>query len=72
MFRSKGNLILLISRLQRHKGMSVIKTASVSRVYNISQNKNIKGKILKCNANIDFSKLCVKNKIQQPSPAQQI
>ena len=27
MFRPKGSLILLISRLQRHKGMSVINTA---------------------------------------------
>ena len=62
MFRPKGSLILLISRLQKHKGMPVIKTASVSTVYNISQYKNIKGNILKCNANIYFSKLCVKKK----------
>ena len=42
--------------------MPVIKTASVSTVYNISQYKNMKGNILNCNANIYFSKLCVKKK----------
>ena len=35
----------------------------VAVLYEVSQYKNIKGKILKCSANNYFSKLCVQNNL---------